>query len=350
MSRNRRASCAAASPRTPTTLDSLSPARWAARSVTSSLSRSAEGTIGRPTAHATSVRGGSRPASTRSRLPAGSGRRRTDAASSDPNDRRYPGRTALPRPLTQRQRVGTSAPCSRIVTMWRLNDPVEEDMSAPLGIDPHGKRRRSRRRAWLDGRADQTGVQTLEDVRSYRAFERALIANVDPRSVLELALAHRLASLLWRLRRASAIETGLFEIHSKLLIASRQDLSRGAGQRATLPSPAHTNGNSKALGSNGGADPPASDQKPQSASAHPQLGPSSNSCPLAQSFVRLFNLDPTFLDRAGAYETRLWRQAAQTIWTLDAMRRPPTAVARPRFRKPVARYAWDWDRRIGHCD
>jgi hypothetical protein len=48
MSPNSRASCAAASPRTPTILDSLSPARWAARSVTSSLSRSAEGTIGQP--------------------------------------------------------------------------------------------------------------------------------------------------------------------------------------------------------------------------------------------------------------------------------------------------------------
>jgi hypothetical protein len=33
------------------------------------------------------------------------------------------------------------------VTMWRPNEPVEEDVSAPLGIDPQGKRRRSRRRA-----------------------------------------------------------------------------------------------------------------------------------------------------------------------------------------------------------
>jgi len=40
----------------------------------------------------------------------------------------------------------------------------------------------------------------------------SLTGSVDPRSVLELALVHRLASLLWRLRRASAIETGLFEL------------------------------------------------------------------------------------------------------------------------------------------
>ena len=96
--------------------------------------------------------------------------------------------------------------------MWRPNDPIVEDASAPLGIDPQGKRRRSRRRAWRDGLADQTVVQGLEDVRSYRAFERTLVGNIDPRSVIELALVHRLASLLWRLHRACAIETGLFEM------------------------------------------------------------------------------------------------------------------------------------------
>ena len=53
---------------------------------------------------------------------------------------------------------------------------------------------------------------------------------VDPRSVIELALAHRLASLLWRLRRASAIETGLFEIQRELLSARGQPQSRGPTQ------------------------------------------------------------------------------------------------------------------------
>jgi hypothetical protein len=101
--------------------------------------------------------------------------------------------------------------------MWRANDPVDEDVSAPLGIDLPGKRRRSRRRAWRDGLADQTVVQGLEDVRSYRAFERTLIGSVDPRTIIELALVHRLASLLWRLRRACAIETGLLEIQGELL-------------------------------------------------------------------------------------------------------------------------------------
>src|SRR4029453_8817181 len=98
------------------------------------------------------------------------------------------------------------------MAMWRPNEPGEENVSNRAGIDSQNKRRRSRRRAWRDGLRDQTVIQNLEDVRSYRAFERSLVGSVDPRSVLELALVHRLASLLWRLRRASVIESGLFEI------------------------------------------------------------------------------------------------------------------------------------------
>jgi len=62
----------------------------------------------------------------------------------------------------------------------------------------------------------------LSKIFSYRAFERTLVGSVEPRSVLELALVHRLASLLWRLRRASAIETGLFDIKAEFLLAPGQ--------------------------------------------------------------------------------------------------------------------------------
>jgi hypothetical protein len=66
------------------------------------------------------------------------------------------------------------------MTMWRPTEPTEEDVSDVPGIDLQNKRRRSRRRAWRDGLADQTVVQNLEHVRSYRAFERDLIGSVDP--------------------------------------------------------------------------------------------------------------------------------------------------------------------------
>jgi hypothetical protein len=188
------------------------------------------------------------------------------------------------------------------MNMWRPNEPVEEDVSAPPG---QNKRRRSRRRAWRDGLADQTVVNDLEDIRSYRAFERALIASIDPRSVIELALGHRLASLLWRLRRASAIETGLFEIQGELLLARQQEPSRGPSQSGTLATPTRVNGHSQGPGSNGRNHPPANDQERQSTSMRPPFGLWSKSRAIAQCFLRLSNLDPTLLDRAGSYETRL---------------------------------------------
>src|SRR5947209_18723919 len=77
--------------------------------------------------------------------------------------------------------------------MWRPNELVEEGISDFPGIDRQSKRRRSRRRAWRDGLADQTVVNDFEDIRSYRAFERALVGSVDTRSVIELVLVHRLA-------------------------------------------------------------------------------------------------------------------------------------------------------------
>jgi hypothetical protein len=219
-------------------------------------------------------------------------------------------------------------------TMWRPNEPAEEEISNVPGMDPQSKRRRSRRRAWRDGLADQTVVTTLEHVRSYRAFERALVGSVDPRSVIELALVHRLASLLWRLRRASAIETGLFEIQAELLPTRRENFSRGPGQPATLHTATQANGHKIAPGWNGQDDPPASNQEPLSTAMRPPLPPWSQSSAITQCFLRLSKLDPTLLDRVGSYEARLWRQAAQTIWTLEAMRRLQPALTRRPFRLP----------------
>ena len=221
--------------------------------------------------------------------------------------------------------------------MWP-NEPVEEGVSEPPGIDPQSKRRRSRRRAWRGGLADQTVVQNFEDARAYRAFERTLVGSIDPRSVIELALVHRLASLLWRLRRACAIETGLFEMEG----ARRQDPSRGPSQPGTLQTTG-ANGHSKGSGSNGRHHLPASDQEALSTSMRLPLAPWSKSRAIAQCFLRLCRLDPTLLDRVARYEARLWRQAAQTIWTLEAMRQPPPPM-RQRLRNRVAPFTWDRQR------
>jgi len=181
--------------------------------------------------------------------------------------------------------------------MWLPHEISEEDVSNLVGNDPEGKRRRSRRRAWRDGLADQIVIRTLEDVRAYRAFERTLVGSIDPRSVLELALVHRLASLLWRLRRANAIETGLFEIQAEFLPARPQGPPHRRSQPGTLPTRTLANGHKTVLGSNGRDDPPAIDQQPLSTtSTRPPPGPWSKSRAIAQCFLRLSNLDPNLLD------------------------------------------------------
>src|SRR6516165_8881042 len=111
MSPSRHVSCAAASPRIPTTWALPSPAHSAARSAMSSRSRSVAGITGRCIAHATSARGGGGPALSRSRLLTGFGKRRAERDSGGLNDRHYLGCMTLRHPLTQRTRK--SAPPQR---------------------------------------------------------------------------------------------------------------------------------------------------------------------------------------------------------------------------------------------
>ena len=67
---------------------------------------------------------------------------------------------------------------------------------------------RSRRNAVRNGLSAETVVEILEDIEDNRGFEAAIIADYDARTAVERELVLRLASLLWRLRRATAIETG----------------------------------------------------------------------------------------------------------------------------------------------
>ena len=73
-------------------------------------------------------------------------------------------------------------------------------------------------------------IGALEDAEDYKAFEAAIIADYDAQSAVERELVLRLASLLWRLRRATTMETGLFEIQADYLREFRQ-------ARQTQPNP-----------------------------------------------------------------------------------------------------------------
>src|SRR5829696_3747946 len=72
-------------------------------------------------------------------------------------------------------------------------------------------KQRSRCNAVRHGLTAETVIGALEDAEDYAAFEAAIIADYDAQSAVERDLVLRLASLLWRLRRATTMETGLFE-------------------------------------------------------------------------------------------------------------------------------------------
>src|SRR5207247_3674996 len=78
-------------------------------------------------------------------------------------------------------------------------------------------KRRSRRNAFRHGLCAETVIENIEDIEDYRAFESAVIADYDVQTAVERELVLRLASLLWRLRRATAIETDLLRIQAEIL-------------------------------------------------------------------------------------------------------------------------------------
>jgi len=69
-------------------------------------------------------------------------------------------------------------------------------------------------------------IGALENAEDYKAFEATIIADYDAQSAVECGLVLRLASLLrlwlWRLRRVTTMETGLFEIQAGHISAVRQ--------------------------------------------------------------------------------------------------------------------------------
>src|SRR5690348_3552966 len=88
-------------------------------------------------------------------------------------------------------------------------------------VTEEGKKK-SRQNAVRHGLTAETVIDALEDADDYAAFEMAVIADYDAQSAVERELVLRLASLLWRLRRATTIESGLFKVQSRQLLQFRQ--------------------------------------------------------------------------------------------------------------------------------
>jgi len=194
-------------------------------------------------------------------------------------------------------------------------------------ITEEGKQR-SRCNAVRHGLTAETVIGALEDAKDYKAFEAAIIADYDAQSAVERELVLRLASLLWRLRRPTSMETGLFEIQADYMREFRQ------GRQTQIQSQEITYARFGQTDSDNAAPDRASHGITNGTEGGPSSGPKSvnPATDLARCFLRLANLPNYALDRLSRYEATLWRQAGQILFALDALdRRKPQERGR-RFR------------------
>jgi hypothetical protein len=175
-------------------------------------------------------------------------------------------------------------------------------------------KRRSRRNAIRHGLRAETVIDGLEDAADYRAFERAIKSDYSPQTAIEGQLVSRLASLLWRLRRAVIIESALLNMQAETIRSpysrptSEPDVDSLGIFRKFLHSSQLENPMSKQQGAK-------ENTKIDSAGAETNQTHTNIAC----SFLRLTNLDSQVFDRLGRYETTLWRQTAQTLLLLSSI-------------------------------
>jgi hypothetical protein len=169
-------------------------------------------------------------------------------------------------------------------------------------ITEEGKRR-SRQNAVRHGLTAETVIDALEDADDYATFELAVTSDYDAQSAVERELVLRLASVLWRLRRATSIETGLFKAQVRHVLQFR-------GPRQALRNGHHTVDEEN-------QDAPGTENDQRQHLDHP-AGAEND---LTRSFIHLNNQPACPLDRLSRYEATLWRQACQILFTLQCLSR-----------------------------
>jgi hypothetical protein len=175
-------------------------------------------------------------------------------------------------------------------------------------------KRSSRANAYRHGLTAETVVARVEDEGDYQAFEAAVIADYDARTAVERELVLRLASLLWRLRRATAVETDLLSIQAENLSDLRNrdgDAREQCDQHSRAAVYLPTVGAVRQGGDVDSADVSPLKLRNDHAAATRTL---------THCFLRLANLDSAVLDRLGRYEAALWRQTLQTLFALGSAR------------------------------
>jgi hypothetical protein len=176
-------------------------------------------------------------------------------------------------------------------------------------------KRRSRQNAVRHGLTAETVIDALEDAEDYASFEMAVTADYDAQSAVERELVLRLASLLWRLRRATAIESGLFKIQARHLLQFRQQRKAHQNRQNNISSmyrdavATEDETRQSEYGTTGSLD----------ICSQSTVESADQSDDLTRSFVRLTNLPTYPLDRLSRYEATLWRQACQILFTLRCL-------------------------------
>jgi hypothetical protein len=198
------------------------------------------------------------------------------------------------------------------VTSLRQIEANRRNALRSTGPTTEDGKRRSRQNAVRHGLSAETVVEIVEDIDDYRGFEAAIIADYDARTAVERELVLRLASLLWRLRRATMIETELLRIQAEVLRDRRS--GHLAVRSRNTPSPI----------------PPVQDVHEDQADSDrwPAIHSTSRSLPqpinsardLAHCFLRLANLDNGVFERLGRYESALARQLARILFLLKSAR------------------------------
>lgn len=107
------------------------------------------------------------------------------------------------------------------MTSFRQIEANRRNAQSSTGPKTEDGKRRSRQNAVRHGLCAETVVEHVEDIEDYRGFKAAVIADYDARTAVERELVLRLASLLWRLRRATAIETDLLRMLAETLCKRR---------------------------------------------------------------------------------------------------------------------------------
>ena len=175
-------------------------------------------------------------------------------------------------------------------------------------------KRKSRRNALRHGLTAETVIAVLEETTAYEALAKAINADFRPATNFELQLVGRLISLLWRLRRATAIESGLLALQAESLRQKNASSSKSLDLFHRLLDPLQSQ---RYCDSRRTED--AQTLVPNQAGGSIEVNPLKRG--LARSFLKLTIEDSAAFDRLSRYEMGLWRQTVETVLLLNAINR-----------------------------